>query len=237
VKIVGYYTRGTPYEDEAALLAASLDRVGMPYDLHPTTTRGGWDANTAMKPVFLRWQRSMAMGPLVYVDVDAFVHADCAAYFDGLAARSFDFGAHWFAGPPKGHDWRLNCACLAGRPCDRDHRMLSGTLYLGDTSGCRRLLDRWIELNRREDAAVNGGGGQKNLWRTVVAMGDGLRVARMPGRYCYVWDKPRGYPLDEPCIIEHTIASRENRGTSAGRLRASRQRRLSELRALLKEVA
>lgn len=207
-KVIAYYTEGTPYEREAELLAASLDAVGMRYEITPVADGGGWYANTRHKAVFLRNVRSRLRGPLLYIDADAFVHANADDYFADLAAQGCDFGAHWFHGPAKGHDRR--------KVQDRGWWMLSGTLFLGDTVGCRRLLDAWCDLN--DTLASHGleqGGGQKNLWFLVEAhFKDDLKVARLPGRYCYVWDKPWAYPDDEPCIIEHTIASRQNRGES-----------------------
>lgn len=225
MKVVAYYTEGTSYEEEAGLLRASLDQVGMKHEITPITNRGDWYANTAFKSEFLRERRDSAKGPLVYLDVDAFVHHDCTPYFLGLAANGYDFGAHWFRGPSKGHD--------QSKVRDEGWWMLSGTLFLGDTPRCRQLLELWCAMNRTfQEHDVTQGGGQKNLWFASTCL-EKLRVARLPGRFCYVFDKPYGYPAKEPMWIEHTIASRENRGKSKGRKRPERRRRLAELRKLV----
>lgn len=229
--VVACYSIGTPYEAEAELFRASLERVGVFHDVFGYEDRGGWHANTAFKAEFLRDVRSTWRGPLLYIDVDAFVHADCSAYFDALDA---DFGAHFFAGPAFGHNQGDVCACLRGQPCSREHRLLSGTLFFGDTDGARRLLDAWCRTNEERRAAGDPtGGGQRNLWNTWRAMQGEIRTARLPGRYCYVFDKHFGYPAGEPVIIEHTIGSRDNRPHDDGRPKtttnAARAARKAEL--------
>lgn len=83
---------------------------------------------------------------------------------------------------------------------------------LGDTHGCYGLLEAWVALNGLlSERGIVEGGGQKNLWYLLTCMKD-LRVAQLPGRYCYVHDKPWAYPEGEPKIIEHLIASRQHRG-------------------------
>ena len=208
----GFYSAGTPYEAEALLFRASLDRVGTRHVIRPFPSKGDWYANTAHKATLIRDFRNEVSGAFLYCDVDAFVHENYDAYFDELAKRGADFGAHWFAGPAKGHNRADICACLAGKPCNRPHRLLSGTLFFGDTAGARTLLDNWVAINDVfRSRGLIAGGGQKNLWYLLTCMEDQIKIAKLPGRYCYVFDKPWGYPENEPRIIEHTIASRDNR--------------------------
>lgn len=222
MRVIGFFTLGTSYEQDAQLLRASLDRVGMAYHIEGVEDEGDWYANTRRKANFIQDAREAFSGPLVYIDADAIVHQDCAAYFDGLARKGYDYAAHWFHGPSKGHDRQ--------RVRDTGWWMLSGTLFWGDTEGARRLLANWVALNEFwRERGYGDGGGQKNLWQCVTRMKD-LSVARIPGRYCYVFDKPWAYPDDEPIIIEHTIASRENRGPSAGTVHEARQDRIRQLR-------
>jgi len=203
MRVIAFYTRGTGYEQEASLLAASLDRVGMSYTITDVEDLGGWYAATRYKAFFVRDQRESLRGPLLYLDVDAFVHGNCEAYFDGLAEAGYDFGAHWFRGPAKGHN--------RSKVRDEGWWMLSGTLFLGDTSACKNLLQTWCDLNTLlSERGVEEGGGQKNLWYLTTCMLD-LKIARLPGRYTYVFDKPWAYDPKEPKIIEHTIGSRDHR--------------------------
>lgn len=232
---IGFYSIGTPYEQEAKTLAASLDRVGMAHRITGFGDRGDWYGNTAAKAELIQEARHTLRGPLLYIDVDAFVHENCAGYFQKLAAEGYDFGAHYFAGPAKGRRRRDICSCVRrgyGK-CDKEHRLLSGTLFLGDTEGAHRLVDAWVEKNAALRAqGIFDGGGQKNLWRTTVEIGHTLRIAKIPGRYCIVGDKLWAYPRHEPIVIEHTIASRENRDVR-GRFNAWRRRRITELRQVV----
>jgi hypothetical protein len=234
--VIACYSIGTPYEAESALLSASLKRVNMSYHLHGFPDYGGWYANTAYKAEFIRAQRDLRTGPLLYVDVDAFVHENCSAYFDALDA---DFGAHWFAGPAFGNNRRHVCACVRGAPCNRDHRLLSGTLFFGDTAGARHLLDAWCAFNAARRAHGDPtGGGQRNLFQTWQAVRGEIVTARLPGRYTFVFDKVWSYPAGEPCIIEHLIASRDHRPNDDGRAKtttnAARAARMAELQRLVK---
>jgi hypothetical protein len=222
---IAFYTKGTPYEAEAELLRASLERVGMEHEITAIADRGDWYANTAQKAGFIRRKRERIKGPILYIDVDAFVHENCAAYFENLGKMGADFGAHWFRGPAKGHD--------KSKVRTEGWWMLSGTLFFGDTDNARRLLDAWVGLNRLLSGfGVMDGHGQKDLWYLTTCMTD-LRIVPLPGRFCYVHDKPWAYPPSEPMIIEHMIASRENRGTSAGHVSPPRRKRIEEMWRIL----
>ncbi len=226
--VIGFYTRGTPYEADAARLKASLDRVGMDSSIIPIETQGDWDANVARKCSIIHAARQMVPGPLLYLDVDAVVHENCTEYFERLCRAGIDFAAHWFQGPEGGYDCNRN-----------DDHFLSGTMLFGESSAAWELLGQWARENTRQIMRGNiQGQGQANL-RTVldekrVAK---LKVQRLPGRYCRVFDKPWAYPPDEPVIIEHLIASRENRGTSAGEINAARRKRIEEIDAGLGAAA
>lgn len=232
--VIAYYTEGTSYYEDACLLQDSLDVVGMDYEIVGVKDQGSWDANVGQKPLFIRQQREELKGPLLYIDVDAYVHKDCSQYFSLLGARKIDFAAHWFAGPGKGYDFAgKNCACLKGRPCSKPHRLLSGTLFFGDTDNVRSLLDVWCDLN--ESCRRHGwesGGGQRNLWALVTANQRHLKQFKLPGRYTYVFDKARGYPRGEPKIIEHTIASRDHRNPARQRKNKPRRDRMTELQEI-----
>lgn len=220
--VISYFTDNGTYREEYRLLEASLQRAGMPHDGRVEKDRGDWYANTRYKPRFIQTMRKTHDGPLLYIDADAFVHENCEAYFDGLAERGVDFGAHWFQGPAKGH--RRSEVRAEG------WWMLSGTMFFGDTVEARRLIDTWCYLNDIlfQQGGVAEGGGQKNLWFLTTCMTD-LVIERLPGRYCYVFDKPWAYPKDEPYVIEHTIASRDHRSGTRRKTR-TRGRRIAQLK-------
>lgn len=215
-RIVACFSEGTPYERMAQELHRSAMAHGVPVILSGFEDRGGWYENTAQKAREILLFRRALDGPLLYVDVDAEIRGDVRGYFDRLQQKGWDWGAHFFAGPAKGHDRTDLCGCLRGGPCTRPHRLLSGTLFLGDTTPCLDLLNRWVEENeRRRRRGHRDGGGQKNLWRTFDRFRRQLRTAELPGRYCFVFDKPWAYPEEEPRLIVHHIASRQHRPREA----------------------
>lgn len=204
--VIAYYTADMAYRAEVERLRASLNHVGMSSRILAIPRCGDWDDAVAYKPIFVRGMRNKHSGPLLYIDVDAVVHKNCERYFDNLIG---DFGVHWFEGK----------------------RLLSGTMWFGDTDNARRLLDVWCARNEEKRARGDRtGGGQRNLWEVInEGMVPGLNMIRLPGRYCYVFRKPEAYPEGEPRIIEHLLASRENRGVSLGNVDPVRRERIAEL--------
>ncbi len=220
MKVIAFFTQG-PYEKEADLLERSLRANNIDYYIAGYPAEIDWHHAVALKPIFIDHCRKQFKGPLVSVDVDAFFHSNPSEFFDALTC---DFAAHWFQGPSGGYDRSRN-----------DDWFLSGTMYWGDTERARLLLTAWRLFNgaKQRDGAWEGGG-QANL-RDILddSMAEGLEVVRLPGCYCYVHDKPWGYPDDEPRIIEHLIASRENKDQSKGRVNGAKRIRTIELKCTL----
>ena len=226
--VVGYFTLGTPYEAEAERLRGSLARVGMSHSIvglpRPSDS---WHDGVALKPHVIRAALNAFGVPVLYVDVDAYFHADCTEHFANLRA-DYDFAAHYFHGAGAG-----------GREQGGVERhLLSGTLWWNQTPVAHALVARWCELNERTyRCGDETGRGQRNL-ATIVAdpAGYGLasfRLWKLAGRYCYVYRRPECYPdaERENKVIEHTLASRENKDESRGRVDESRQARIAELDA------
>lgn len=230
MRVISFYTEGDggSYGEEGDILVASLDRFGIAYHIENREAWGDWYDHTAFKAEFIRAMRKKYDGPLLWIDADAVLHSDPTAYFQGLANQGYDFGVHFFRGPGKGHD--------RTQVRERGWRLLSGTTFWGDTPRARKLLDAWVDLNETlRRSGIREGGGQKNLWYLTTCF-KRLRVKRIPGRYCFVHDKPWAYPENEPRIIEHTIASRAHRPVSQDkplkerRYNESREKRIKELR-------
>jgi hypothetical protein len=215
--VIGFHTGGA-YEREAELLKASLKKCGIFYHIKKIPETKTWHQAVSYKPLFISQMREKFKGALVSVDVDAVFHADPSEYFNSLKT---DFGAHWFQGPSGGYDKTRN-----------DDWMLSGTMFWGDTSGARKLLKAWREVNAIKQARGDYvGGGQANLRDLIEGeFGKSINVTRLPGEYCFVFDKPWAYPKDCKPVIEHTIASRENKDESKGKINQPRQERISELK-------
>ena len=216
MKVVSFYTPGSPYQVEAMRMIRTLRKARMDFDVKAVDLgKHDWYKATAYKATFIRDKRNEHKGPIMWIDVDAVVHQNCNDYFKGLEGK-FDFAAHWFQGPAGGYDRKKN-----------SDRLLSGTMWFDDSVGARRLLGAWVKMNETfRDFGVKQGGGQKNLWFLLTCL-EGIKIHKLPGRYCYVFDKAFAYPTNEPRIIEHLIASRENRGLV--RVNRARRQRIRQL--------
>jgi hypothetical protein len=205
--IVSYYTAGSIYEHEALRMTRSAHRLGLPVDLHAVSDQGGWLANVRMKARFLLERRRRLRGPLLWVDADAFFHADPWPYlrgYDGDVAVSTDHST----------------------------RVASGTILLNDTPGAVKVLEAWAA---RSDATPESWD-QHSLEDVVKAHREAgaaapYRIQYLPPSMCYVFDRtPKSVPTAAR-IIEHLQASREQRlgeGNDERNL-ASRRARVAEL--------
>lgn len=214
MKVVAWHT--PDYSADAELFKASCKACGVNPYIHQSLNNMEWDKAVSYKPEFIRDCIQM-FGPILYVDIDAVLHEDPIPELLDLMV-GYDFGAHWFQGPCMNYERR------------NDDWFLSGTMVWMDTVGAKRLLVDWLELNAKKQAqGVFDGGGQANLREILDS--PPCRVKRLPGRFCRVFDKPWAYDDDEPNYIEHTIASRENRGPNKGYVNKGRRVAVQELRA------
>lgn len=191
--VVGYYTMGTLYEQEAVRLIRSLRQFKIPYHIQPIENQGDWYKNTQFKPTFLRQMLDkFSSKSVVYVDVDA----EFMAYpelFDELDARpDVHIGVH------------LLDHVKRGRP-HAQFEMLSGTIFLRNDSVAREILERWIQ--KCTDAGT--------LWDQVAlsTVLKGLPYYVLPDEYCTIFD----YMNDvvHP-VITHYQASRRARESLVG---------------------
>ncbi len=178
-----FYTEDALYRAHAELLRRSIERLGLTLDTESIPPRD-WLAATAYKPRFLARMRAEHAGPLVYVDADAFVHADPAPALSTLDA---DIAVH----------------------SRFDGEMLTGTILLNDTPEVRELLDEWTQRMLRHPEKWD----QVVLQELLEDWGrDGrIRTAALPAEYTCIFDIGRRENPDVEPVIEHLQASREIR--------------------------
>jgi hypothetical protein len=168
---------GPGYACEADGLRASLDALALPYTIEERTDAGSWLANCAQKPVFLKEMRQRIRGPIVWLDADARVLK--APDFFAELPHYVDVAYHLFRG----------------------RELLSGTLYFGDTSGARRLLDAWVHAQVEQLTAWD-----QRVLEVVLSAWPGVWVAKeLPEAYVYV-DRLGTKGIDP--VIYHGQASR-----------------------------
>lgn len=179
--VVGFYTRDSLYENEAARMRRSAELAGLPVALTAVESTGSWVRNAGLKAGFLRMARETLRGLLLYVDVDAVFHADPWPF---LSTLDCDIAVH----------------------ISKRGELLSGTILLKDTPATVALLDEWVAAI----AASPDEWDQRVLERVIQqALAQGrLKFARLPNTLCWVTDNKNEKP-DGPIVIEHLQASRE----------------------------
>ncbi|MBW9064489.1 hypothetical protein JNB71_14265 [Rhizobium herbae] len=204
--IVAYYTRGTRYEREATRLMSSLANLGLPVALSAVDDTGDWLGNVRRKPHFLAARRRELTGPLLYLDVDAVVHADPWPYLRGYDGDCAVAGHHGV-------------------------NFISGTILINDTDGAQAFLDRWCADQDTKPEAWD----QHSLHDVVLAnlqgAAPGFAVDFLPPEMCRVFDRTYSPPVIP--VIEHLQASRETSVASgteqALTLLQRRRARISEI--------
>ena len=181
---VSYYT--PDYADCAAKLKASLDQFGLHHELMPVKDLGRWDLNCTGKAACMRIMLNAHQCPVVWIDSDAIVRRP-PELFDRLADEN-----------------KIDVAVCRWKRLNSMRRpeVLSGTVYVGNTDGGRRLLDKW-------DAECKA---HPQRWDQVsleVSLGAcDLRIEWLPVEYTFISDIHRWeYPNASP-VVEHYQRSR-----------------------------
>jgi hypothetical protein len=181
---VRFISFATPkYESEMMILADSAAALGLLTHFEVIADRGGWQANVAYKPEFIRqMQQEYPSDRLVWVDADAEFQQYPALFWD--FPETLDFAAH-----------------VRG---DRQE-LLSGTLYFGPTKGAVEIVNAWCAAQ-----AENPGMWDQKTLQSVLKPGQ-WRTDGLPPSYCFIFDTFKQlHPGVEP-VIEHHQASRRNR--------------------------
>jgi len=188
IPAVGYYT--DHYQKEADQFAASLDLLGIPYDLDRVDDRGTWLKNVQQKPeVILRFMTNHPDVPaFFYNDVDAIV-LQSPDLFVQIADDGFDIAFHLLGGT----------------------ELLSGTLFFANNDKTRDLVRRWVELICLHPLKLPDGSqswDQRVLHYAIREMDD-LSIFDLPESYVWIRDgiSGRHYGKNVEPVIVHTRAS------------------------------
>jgi hypothetical protein len=199
---VAFYTVDTIYEQEAARLRCSLQRLGLDHYLEGVPDAGSWTANTHRTASFtLAMQEKFIGRPVVYLDADAFV-------------------------------WRTPELLLSLDPAQTDiafhrrrgHELLNGTVWYANNDMSRALCRRHAELCA---ANPNFRDEQQFLWQAIVDLKP--RWVNIPPALCWIHDIMAEDLGDADPIIEHLQCSRESSKSS---LLPNRRARLAYLSSM-----
>lgn len=180
--IVAFHTDDEIYTNEAARCRNRLEHLGLSHDFTIVKKKGDWVQNCALKPDFLLDVRKRIRGPLLYIDVDAFVHKDPWPHLTGYEG---DMAAY-----------------IHG-----DGELLSGTLLLNDTKATEFLLEEWVKRQIKQPKTYDQKVLQDIIEEDEKIEKDRYCFQRLPLNFCYINDKYYPYKFGEP-IIEHLQASR-----------------------------
>ncbi len=210
--IVAFHTPDEMYKAEADRLRGSLDALGLEYVISVVEPESNWVRTTLLKPTWIAPARKKLRGPLLYVDVDAFVHTNPWTYIS-------DPGADMAA------------------MIDLSGQLYSGTLFIDDTSGAQTILSEWEEQseNRRNQDTGSlgntGDDGDQGVLKAIVEAEESeaaprFSFGRLPPNLATIFDRTGDYCFG-PVAIEHLQASREV--TQQTKRLERRRARLSEL--------
>ena len=127
--VVGYYTEGTAYKDEALEMEKTATFFGLKTDVRPICNYGSWQLNTYAKAEFLRNMLNELDEPILYLDADARVRR-YPRFFDDFG-KSFGYCTF---------EWSK----VKGSK-RKDNETSSAVLYLAPAVIVKQLLSTWAD--------------------------------------------------------------------------------------------
>lgn len=185
--IVSGFTPNPIYEEKAFKLASTLNDFNLNYEIVQMEERGSWIKNCQQKAEVILDALNRYKKPVVWLDADAEVKQN-PSLFNTLAEDICDIA--YYAMP---------------RP---NRHLASGTLFFGNTSNARAILEHWIyacSISQEYDQKIL----QDILWDSNLRPVSKFDIIELPVEYCRIFDNKSQEPYlrSEPVII-HTQASR-----------------------------
>lgn len=201
--IVAFHTDDQTYSQEAQRFCARLNQLGLKYKIKTIRAGADWVQNCSLKSSILYDYRKSLRGPLLYLDVDAYVHSNPWRYlsqYDGDAAIYVD----------------------------KYGEMISSTIHLNDTAGALKLLELWGSKQGRMPQTWD----QKVL-QSIIELDEQsnapqFTVQRLPLNMTYIFDSSHDFIFGD-IIIEQLQISRELKDQGKGKRVDRRNRRVNAL--------
>jgi hypothetical protein len=182
IPVVSFYTRNTPYEQEAFAMRESAYGVGLfEVVLFAINSKGTWASNCQQKVEILQQALEVIKGPCLYVDADA-RFKNRPELLQGAWLRCYDMALHYFKGT----------------------ELLSGTIWLNSTDHTRKLLEDWKESCTQHPKMWD-----QRVLAQLLEDNHTIDIYKLPPEYTWIYDlSPKVYGKSEP-VIEHYQASRK----------------------------
>ena len=177
--VCAFYTPN--YLPQISSLKASLEAQSINHFLKRYEPRGGWEANTRLKPVFIDYCLQKFTGTdIVYLDADAVVRKPLAAFANMTSDVTMLFH------PTKANGkWYL--------------RISAGTVAIRNTPGGRKFAQLWKAGEAKATLATV----DEDMVYMAFADMAGVSITVLPPDYYKIFDAPGSDPT-----IEHFQASR-----------------------------
>ena len=192
MKFISFYTGH--YEWDAEQLKKSMNKLGIRnHDVEYRDRVGSWEANTQMKAPFIL-EKLLENDAVVWTDADSRVR-QVPTFFDTITT---DVGLFFLSKELAGVFVLPEHSILQ----NVDSYLQSGTMYFKNNDRVIKLLETWIELNKKDSQ-------QWDQWTLQVALQNSdVTITHLPPEY--VWMDgvvSTAYSVRNP-VIEHTQASR-----------------------------
>ncbi|NGX37055.1 MAG: hypothetical protein K1000chlam2_00205 [Chlamydiae bacterium] len=192
VKVICFYTPNTPYQQEVMELKTSCANFGIPLEAEPLESRGSWEKNVAMKPLFIMEKLEKAKTPLLWVDADAvFLQKPDFSLFEQV-----DFSVRFME-------------VFQG---NREHAINAATIFINQTEGAKQLVQAWVDrcLQLSQEENPPPFVDQISLYDVLLENRD-AKVLPLPVSYCKIFDLDTFFINDDQVVIEQRQASRRYR--------------------------
>ena len=161
-----------------------MERFNLKLDMTVVPSKDKWVHNCAMKPEILLEARKRIRGPILYLDVDAFMHQDPWGYLE-----QYDGDMAVYISP--------------------EGELVSATIYLADTEDCIRILEKWVSDQLKSPDVWDQKILQDIMDQSDRSADSNFSIQRLPQSFCKLFNK--NMPFETNIVyIEQLQASRSS---------------------------
>jgi len=190
MKVVGFYTQGTPYEGEIGEMVLSAAGFGLEAVAHALPHPGSWRKAALLLPQCISRERERSpKDVLLYLDADARIK-----HRPILPEGDYDVGLYYLPNSPRSR-------------FPNGEELCTGTCVWWPTPVANELLESWsLACSTPEADSVFGL--DQEILQGLVEQRPALKVWRMPPEWCWMDTISRLHYGNREPVIFHGQASR-----------------------------